>query len=64
MSLPLIYDKQILNHKMNSYYTKEKKKIINKIKIEKKKKNSKEKKYIKITNKTKKIKNLQEVKKQ
>ena len=47
MSLPLIYDKQILNHKMNSYYTKEKKKIINKIKILDKPKNSKEKnKYL------------------
>ena len=47
MSLPLIYDKQILNHKMNSYYTREKKKIINKIKIEDKSKNSKEKnKYL------------------
>ena len=43
MSLPLIYDKQILNHKMNSYYTREKKKIINKIKILDKSKNSKEK---------------------
>ena len=47
MSLPLIYDKQILNHKMNSYYTREKKKIINKIKILDKPKNSKEKnKYL------------------
>ena len=31
-SLPLIYDKQILKHKMPNFYTIEKKRIINKIK--------------------------------
>ena len=46
-SLPLIYDKQILKHKMSNFYTREKKKRIDEIKLLDKTKNSKDKnKYL------------------